>query len=86
MSWSASCARTIALRTRSVIFCSASYHEREVREMARSLGVQSTLAKPFDLKTVRTTVDAAFALAATRRCPMRSRRQRRRSSAERRSD
>ncbi len=45
----------------SVIFCSASYHEREVREMARSLGVQSTLAKPFDLKTVRTTVDAAFA-------------------------
>ena len=37
----------------SVIFCSASYHEREVREMARSLGVQSTLAKPFDLKTVR---------------------------------
>ena len=29
--------------------------------MARSLGVQSTLAKPFDLKTVRTTVDAAFA-------------------------
>src|SRR5688572_17772672 len=45
----------------SVIFCSASYHEREVREMARSLGVQSTLAKPFDLKAVRTTVDAAFA-------------------------
>src|SRR4026207_2271491 len=43
----------------SVIFCSASYHEREVREMARSLGVQSTLAKPFDFKTVRTTVDAA---------------------------
>jgi signal transduction histidine kinase/CheY-like chemotaxis protein len=45
----------------SVIFCSASYHEREVREMARSLGVQSTLAKPFDQKTVRTTVDAALA-------------------------
>ncbi|HKU15045.1 MAG TPA: response regulator [Steroidobacteraceae bacterium] len=45
----------------AVIFCSASYHEREVREMARSLGVQSTLAKPFDFKTVRTTVDAAFA-------------------------
>ena len=45
----------------SVIFCSASYHEREVREMARSLGVQSTLAKPFDFKTVRTTVDAALA-------------------------
>lgn len=44
-----------------VIFCSASYHEREVREMARSLGVQSTLAKPFDMKTVRMTVDAALA-------------------------
>ena len=45
----------------SVIFCSASYHEREVREMARSLGVQSTLAKPFDHQTVRTIVDAALA-------------------------
>jgi K+-sensing histidine kinase KdpD len=45
----------------SVIFCSASYHEREVREMARSLGVQSTLAKPFDHKTVRTIVDATLA-------------------------
>jgi signal transduction histidine kinase/CheY-like chemotaxis protein len=44
-----------------VIFCSASYHEREVREMARSLGVQSTLAKPFDLNTVRSTVGAALA-------------------------
>jgi signal transduction histidine kinase/CheY-like chemotaxis protein len=49
----------------SVIFCSASYHEREVREMARSLGVQSTLAKPFDHKTVRATVDAAFAARAS---------------------
>ncbi|HKS54459.1 MAG TPA: response regulator [Steroidobacteraceae bacterium] len=45
----------------SVIFCSASYHEREVREMARSLGVQSTLAKPFDHDTVRTIVDATLA-------------------------
>jgi signal transduction histidine kinase/DNA-binding response OmpR family regulator len=44
----------------SVIFCSASYHEREVREMARSLGVQSTLAKPFDHDTVRTIVDATL--------------------------
>jgi signal transduction histidine kinase/CheY-like chemotaxis protein len=44
-----------------VIFCSASYHEREVREMARSLGVKNTLSKPFDFKTVRTTVDAALA-------------------------
>ena len=44
-----------------VIFCSASYHEREVREMARSLGVRSTLSKPFDLKTVRATVNAALA-------------------------
>jgi signal transduction histidine kinase/CheY-like chemotaxis protein len=49
----------------SVIFCSASYHEREVREMARSLGVQSTLAKPFDHKTVRTIVDAALAARAS---------------------
>ncbi|MET0533056.1 MAG: response regulator [Steroidobacter sp.] len=44
-----------------VIFCSASYHEREVREMARSLGVRSTLSKPFDLNTVRATVNAALA-------------------------
>ena len=32
-----------------VIFCSASYHEREVREMARSLGVRNTLLKPYDV-------------------------------------
>lgn len=44
-----------------VIFCSASYHEREVREMARSLGVRSTLSKPYDLETVRETVNAALA-------------------------
>jgi signal transduction histidine kinase/DNA-binding NarL/FixJ family response regulator len=44
-----------------VIFCSASYHEREVREMARSLGVQSTLSKPFDLRAVHSTVEAALA-------------------------
>src|SRR5688500_12480964 len=44
-----------------VIFCSASYHEREVREMARSLGVRSTLSKPYDLTTVRATVNAALA-------------------------
>lgn len=48
-----------------VIFCSASYHEREVREMARSLGVRSTLSKPFDLKTVRATVNAALATKPT---------------------
>lgn len=44
-----------------VIFCSASYHEREVREMARSLGVRSTLSKPYDLDIVRETVNAALA-------------------------
>jgi signal transduction histidine kinase/DNA-binding NarL/FixJ family response regulator len=44
-----------------VIFCSASYHEREVREMARSLGVRSTLSKPFDVKAVRTIVESALA-------------------------
>ncbi len=44
-----------------VIFCSASYHEREVREMARSLGVRSTLSKPYDLEVVRETVTAALA-------------------------
>jgi len=44
-----------------VIFCSASYHEREVREMARSLGVNSTLSKPYDLEIVRETVNAALA-------------------------
>jgi signal transduction histidine kinase/DNA-binding response OmpR family regulator len=44
-----------------VIFCSASYHEREVREMARSLGVRSTLSKPFELETVNAIVAAALA-------------------------
>lgn len=44
-----------------VIFCSATYHEREVREMARSLGVRSTLSKPYDLEVVRETVSAALA-------------------------
>src|SRR5688500_1376880 len=48
-----------------VIFCSASYHEREVREMARSLGVRSTLSKPYDLKIVRATVNAALATKPT---------------------
>src|SRR5687767_15595870 len=47
-----------------VIFCSASYHEREVREMARSLGVRSTLSKPYDLNVVRATVNAALASKA----------------------
>lgn len=44
-----------------VIFCSASYHEREVREMARSLGVVSTLAKPYDMQVVRNVVEDALA-------------------------
>lgn len=48
-----------------VIFCSASYHEREVREMARSLGVSSTLSKPYDLAVVRETVNAALATKPT---------------------
>lgn len=48
-----------------VIFCSASYHEREVREMARSLGVRSTLSKPYDLNLVRETVNAALATKPT---------------------
>ena len=43
-----------------VIFCSASYHEREVREMAQSLGVQSTLAKPYEIATVHPVVRAAL--------------------------
>lgn len=44
-----------------VIFCSASYHEREVREMARSLGAVNTLAKPYDIEIVRDVVAAAIA-------------------------
>ena len=44
-----------------VIFCSASYHEREVREMARSLGVANTLAKPYEIDNVRDVVAAALA-------------------------
>ena len=52
-----------------VIFCSASYHEREVREMARSLGVRSTLSKPYDLEIVRETVSAALATKPTGGAP-----------------
>jgi CheY-like chemotaxis protein len=51
----------------SVIFCSASYHEREVREMARSLGVQSTLAKPFDFRRFAARSMLRPPLAAVRR-------------------
>ncbi len=43
-----------------VIFCSASYHEREVRAMAQSLGVLTTLAKPYDVSTVHTVVQQAL--------------------------
>jgi signal transduction histidine kinase/CheY-like chemotaxis protein len=43
-----------------VIFCSASYHEREVRSMARSLGVITTLAKPYDIGAVTATVARAL--------------------------
>lgn len=43
-----------------VIFCSASYHEREVREMARSLGVANTIAKPYDIDAVRDIVQEAI--------------------------
>jgi signal transduction histidine kinase/CheY-like chemotaxis protein len=52
-----------------VIFCSASYHEREVREMARELGVVSTLAKPYDHDLVRSIVaDALAARLPTASC------------------
>ena len=44
-----------------VILCSASYHERDVREMARSLGVVDTIAKPYDMDVVRNTVQEALA-------------------------
>jgi len=43
-----------------VIFCSASYHEREVRAMAQSLGVFTTLAKPYDVTAVRSSVQQAL--------------------------
>jgi signal transduction histidine kinase/CheY-like chemotaxis protein len=47
-----------------VIFCSASYHEREVRAMARSLGVITTLAKPYDIGAVQSIVKRALATSA----------------------
>jgi signal transduction histidine kinase/CheY-like chemotaxis protein len=47
-----------------VIFCSASYHERDVRAMARSLGVMTTLAKPYDIAAVRSTVRRALDASA----------------------
>ena len=40
-----------------VIFCSASYHGREIREMARTLDVSATLLKPYDVSTVPEVVD-----------------------------
>lgn len=43
-----------------VIFCSASYHEREVRAMAQTLGVLTTLAKPYDVRTVHSVVEQAL--------------------------
>lgn len=43
-----------------VIFCSASYHKHEVREMARSLGVFSTLAKPYECSLVHQLVERAM--------------------------
>jgi signal transduction histidine kinase/CheY-like chemotaxis protein len=46
-----------------VIFCSASYHEREVREMAEALGVAATIAKPFDRATVHGAVERALQAA-----------------------
>ena len=48
-----------------VILCSASYHERDVREMARSLGVVDTIAKPYDMDIVRNTVQEALASRRT---------------------
>lgn len=52
-----------------VIFCSASYHEREVRVMARSLGVFRTLAKPYDIDAVQSTVKLALQAATTGEMP-----------------
>jgi signal transduction histidine kinase/DNA-binding response OmpR family regulator len=43
-----------------VVFCSASYHEREVRAMARVLGVVTTLPKPYDMRTVHAVVRQAL--------------------------
>ncbi|HEU4603922.1 MAG TPA: ATP-binding protein [Steroidobacteraceae bacterium] len=40
-----------------VIFCSASYHGREIREMARTLDVSATLLKPYDVSAVPEVVD-----------------------------
>lgn len=53
-------------RTRQVpiIFCSACYHEREVREMGHTLGVGHTLGKPYDWDTVQKTVAEVLALRA----------------------
>jgi signal transduction histidine kinase/CheY-like chemotaxis protein len=48
-----------------VIFCSASYHEREVRAMAQALGVITTLPKPYDIRTVHTVVERAMQASAT---------------------
>lgn len=53
-----------------VIFSSASYHEREVREMARALGVLNTLAKPYDMSAVREVVRSALASKITAIPPM----------------
>jgi signal transduction histidine kinase/DNA-binding NarL/FixJ family response regulator len=46
-----------ALAKMPVILCSASYHGREIREMARTLDVSATLLKPYDVSTVPEIVD-----------------------------
>jgi signal transduction histidine kinase/CheY-like chemotaxis protein len=48
-----------------VIFCSASYHQREVRDMAEALGVSATIAKPYDRATVHSAVQHALQTSGT---------------------
>ena len=55
-----------------VIFCSASYHEREVKAMAGALGVLTTLAKPYDIATVKAVVDRILQAPDSQTVPLAS--------------
>lgn len=55
-----------ALAATPVVFCTAHYHEREARVLARACGVLHVLTKPMEPNTVLRTVDAVLGLAPPR--------------------
>ena len=52
-----------AIAQTPVIFCTANYHEREARALARTCGVSSVITKPSEMETILGAVEAALGLA-----------------------